>query len=183
MAARALGTFRSFATSRPEFIRPSACEICELWPVSAPCRLVGRPEIFPLKISKRAKQLAIPDLVPTGEQGLQCHHERNPLLGLQRAGGVDDGERLRFGDIHGRHFSRKGARLSFARFARTSPAAGQALSTASDPPRCDARHRINVSGSPLRRHGWRRRIAGRAVAFMMVPSGAESSAVSARGGS
>ena len=50
--------------------------------------------MFPLKISKRAEQLAITNIAAIGEQGLQGSHEQNPLLRLQRPGGIDDSELL-----------------------------------------------------------------------------------------
>ena len=52
-----------------------------------------------LQIPKRPSKLAIADIATTGEQGLQCRQERCPLGWLQRSGGVDDGDRLRFTEI------------------------------------------------------------------------------------
>jgi hypothetical protein len=51
--------------------------------------------MFSLQIPQRAEQLAIPNLVTAGEQGLQCVHERHSLVGLERTGGVDNGEPAR----------------------------------------------------------------------------------------
>ena len=62
---------------------------------SAPAAL---PRCFRLELAQGAKQLAIADLVPAGELGLQCREECHPLL-LKRPGGVDDGEHLQFTEV------------------------------------------------------------------------------------
>jgi hypothetical protein len=61
-----------------------------------------RSEVFPLQLSKRAVKLTITNFGTISEQCLQRCQERRPLVGLQRTGGVDNGDLLLLSEGHGR---------------------------------------------------------------------------------
>ena len=64
---------------------------------------VGRwLEMLALQISQCAPQLAVADLVATGKQCLERCQECRFFVRLQRTGCVDNGERLRVSENHGR---------------------------------------------------------------------------------
>jgi hypothetical protein len=61
-----------------------------------------RLEVLPLQVRKHAAEFAVADLMTSGKRRHQRGQECHPLVRLQRSGGIDDCDHLRFGEQHGR---------------------------------------------------------------------------------